>query len=59
MQTYVGINATRQEHGLPALRTIAWILVAMVTARSCAMSFNRWADAELDAANPRTATRAI
>jgi 4-hydroxybenzoate polyprenyltransferase len=46
-------------HGLPALRTIAWILVAMVTARSCAMAFNRWADAELDAANPRTRSRAI
>ena len=45
--------------GLPALRTIAWILVAMVAARSCAMAFNRWADAELDAANPRTRTRAI
>ena len=46
-------------HGLPALRTIAWILVAMVAARSCAMAFNRWADAELDAANPRTRSRAI
>ena len=46
-------------HGLPALRTIAWILVAMVAARSSAMSFNRWADAELDAANPRTRSRAI
>jgi 4-hydroxybenzoate polyprenyltransferase len=46
-------------NGLPALRTIAWILVAMVAARSCAMAFNRWADAELDAANPRTRTRAI
>ena len=46
-------------HGLPALRTLAWILVAMVTARSCAMAFNRWADAELDAANPRTKSRAI
>ena len=31
----------------------------MVTARSSAMAFNRWADAQLDAANPRTATRAI
>jgi 4-hydroxybenzoate polyprenyltransferase len=46
-------------HGLPALRTLAWIVVAMVTARSCAMAFNRWADAELDAANPRTRNRAI
>jgi 4-hydroxybenzoate polyprenyltransferase len=46
-------------HGLPAGRTLLWILVAMITARSCAMAFNRWADAELDAANPRTSTRAI
>jgi 4-hydroxybenzoate polyprenyltransferase len=45
--------------GLPSWRTVAWILVAMVTARSSAMAFNRWADAELDAANPRTSTRAI
>ena len=46
-------------HGLPALRTSAWILVAMIAARSCAMAFNRWADAEIDAANPRTSNRAI
>lgn len=46
-------------HGLPSLRTLAWILVAMVAARSCAMAFNRWADADLDAANPRTRNRAI
>ena len=45
--------------GIPAWRTLAWILVAMVTARSCAMAFNRWADADLDAANPRTRGRAI
>jgi 4-hydroxybenzoate polyprenyltransferase len=45
--------------GLPRWRTIFWILVAMVAARSSAMAFNRWADAELDAANPRTSTRAI
>ncbi|HWE84253.1 MAG TPA: UbiA-like polyprenyltransferase [Terracidiphilus sp.] len=46
-------------HGMPALRTLLWILVAMVAARSCAMAFNRWADSEIDAANPRTRTRAI
>jgi 4-hydroxybenzoate polyprenyltransferase len=46
-------------HGLPAIRTLLWILVAMVAARSCAMAFNRWADADIDAANPRTKTRAI
>ncbi len=45
--------------GIPTLRTLGWILVAMVTARSCAMAFNRWADADLDAANPRTSNRAI
>jgi 4-hydroxybenzoate polyprenyltransferase len=50
--------------GLPEWRRVlpgkvAWILVAMVGARSSAMAFNRWADAELDAANPRTKTRAI
>ena len=46
-------------HGLPTLHTLLWILVAMVSARSCAMAFNRWADADLDAANPRTKIRAI
>jgi 4-hydroxybenzoate polyprenyltransferase len=46
-------------NGLPTLRTLAWILVAMVAARSSAMAFNRWADADLDAANPRTRSRAI
>ncbi|MFZ0394218.1 MAG: UbiA-like polyprenyltransferase [Terracidiphilus sp.] len=45
--------------GLPRWRTLGWIVVAMVAARSCAMAFNRWADAELDAANPRTRMRAI
>jgi 4-hydroxybenzoate polyprenyltransferase len=46
-------------HGVPAGRTLGWILVAMVAARSAAMAFNRWADAELDGANPRTKMRAI
>jgi 4-hydroxybenzoate polyprenyltransferase len=46
-------------HGSPGWRTLGWILVAMVSARSCAMAFNRWADADLDAANPRTRSRAI
>jgi 4-hydroxybenzoate polyprenyltransferase len=34
-----------------------WILVAMVSARSAAMGFNRLVDARLDALNPRTAAR--
>ncbi|WP_058189619.1 UbiA-like polyprenyltransferase [Terracidiphilus gabretensis] len=45
--------------GLPSLRTLLLILLAMVSARSCAMAFNRWADADLDGANPRTKMRAI
>src|SRR6202021_1363776 len=45
--------------GLPSLRTLLLILRAMVSARSCAMAFNRWADADLDGANPRTKMRAI
>jgi 4-hydroxybenzoate polyprenyltransferase len=45
--------------GLPAWRQLAWIVVAMVSARSAAMAFNRLADASIDAANPRTATRAL
>src|SRR5688572_7479399 len=38
---------------------LAWILVAMVSARTAAMAFNRWADRYLDAANPRTRDREI
>ena len=45
--------------GLPQLVKLGWILVAMVGARSCAMAFNRLADADIDSKNPRTSTRAI
>lgn len=38
---------------------VAWILVAMVAARSAAMGFNRLVDARFDALNPRTANREI
>jgi 4-hydroxybenzoate polyprenyltransferase len=46
-------------NGIPDGRTILWITVAMVGARSAAMGFNRWADRKIDAANPRTETRAL
>lgn len=46
-------------HGWPPLPKLVWIVVCMVAARSAAMAFNRWADADLDAANPRTRARAI
>jgi 4-hydroxybenzoate polyprenyltransferase len=45
--------------GLPTLRQALWITLAMVGARSAAMAFNRIADRDIDAANPRTAARAI
>ena len=38
---------------------LGWIVLCMISARSAAMAFNRWADADLDAANPRTRMRAI
>jgi 4-hydroxybenzoate polyprenyltransferase len=46
-------------HGSPTAHQLTWIIIAMVAARSAAMSFNRLADASLDAANPRTRMRAI
>ena len=45
--------------GWPALSVLGWIVVCMVAARSAAMAFNRLADARIDAANPRTAMRAL
>lgn len=45
--------------GVPTLRQLLWIIVAMVAARSAAMAFNRLADASIDSANPRTQARAL
>ena len=45
--------------GLPTAHQLLWIVIAMVAARSAAMAFNRLADASIDAANPRTRTRAL
>lgn len=45
--------------GLPSLRQLLWITLAMVGARSAAMAFNRIADREYDARNPRTRSRAV
>jgi 4-hydroxybenzoate polyprenyltransferase len=45
--------------GWPSWRTVGWIVVAMVGARSAAMAFNRLVDRRIDAANPRTAGRAL
>src|SRR5512134_952467 len=45
--------------GMPSLRQIFWIIVAMVGARSGAMGLNRIIDRRIDSANPRTAGREI
>ncbi|MGQ9489087.1 MAG: UbiA-like polyprenyltransferase [Armatimonadota bacterium] len=53
------LSALLAARGLPEWRTLGWILVAMVGARSAAMAFNRIADLHYDALNPRTASRAL
>jgi 4-hydroxybenzoate polyprenyltransferase len=52
-------GAMLARRGLPSWRELFWIIVAMVAARSAAMTFNRIADLKLDALNPRTRTRAL
>lgn len=54
---YVGVLLTPA--GWPGFAEMAWVTVAMVGARTLAMSLNRLIDAELDARNPRTATREL
>ncbi len=46
-------------HSWPTWKQILWIVVAMVAARSAAMTVNRIADVSFDKANPRTAQRAL
>ena len=45
-------------HGVPDLWTLFWILWCLVSARTAAMAFNRWADWDYDTFNPRTKRRA-
>jgi 4-hydroxybenzoate polyprenyltransferase len=47
-----------RESGVSA-RQLVWIVVAMVSARSAAMGFNRLVDHAIDARNPRTAMREL
>lgn len=53
------LGALAGAQGIPPLRVSLWILAAMVGARTAAMTFNRLVDADIDAENPRTATRAL
>jgi 4-hydroxybenzoate polyprenyltransferase len=45
--------------GVPSFSQLVWLTLAMVGARSLAMALNRLIDAEIDARNPRTATREL
>ena len=53
------LGAVLAANGLPAVKQLLWIAVAMVGARSTAMAFNRIVDRDYDASNPRTRSRAI
>lgn len=45
--------------GIPEIRQIFWITIAMLTARASAFGFNRIIDRKIDAMNPRTSDREI
>src|SRR6267143_7222721 len=53
------LAARASKNGWPSLRQIAWIVVAMVAARSAAMTVNRIVDLRYDRENPRTNKRAL
>ncbi|HYW67353.1 MAG TPA: UbiA-like polyprenyltransferase [Candidatus Dormibacteraeota bacterium] len=53
------LAARARQHGWPTLRQILWIVIAMVAARSAAMTLNRIVDLRYDKENPRTKTRAL
>jgi len=53
------LGAVLAANGMPSLKQLLWIVVAMVGARSTAMAFNRIVDRQFDAKNPRTAMRAL
>ena len=53
------VGALLVEKQVPAGSDMVWITLAMVGARTAAMSLNRLIDRHIDAQNPRTATRAL
>jgi 4-hydroxybenzoate polyprenyltransferase len=53
------LGAVMAADGLPTWRQILWITLAMIGARSAAMTFNRIVDRDIDAENPRTANREL
>jgi 4-hydroxybenzoate polyprenyltransferase len=55
---YAAVALASLDHEI-VVSDLLWILVAMVSARSAAMGFNRLVDREIDARNPRTASREL
>src|ERR1700747_1185555 len=53
------LAARASRHGWPTVRQVLWIVVAMVAARSAAMTINRIVDLRYDRENPRTNKRAL
>jgi len=53
------LAARAKQHGWPTLRQILWLVLAMVAARSAAMTLNRIVDLRYDKENPRTKMRAL
>ncbi|HKM82460.1 MAG TPA: UbiA-like polyprenyltransferase [Candidatus Acidoferrum sp.] len=53
------LAARAKQHGWPTLRQVLWIVIAMVAARSAAMTLNRIVDLRYDKENPRTKMRAL
>jgi len=53
------LAARAKQHGWPTLHQVLWIVVAMVAARSAAMTLNRIVDLRYDKENPRTKMRAL
>jgi 4-hydroxybenzoate polyprenyltransferase len=56
---FIGLRAVNYETYKPWWELLILVLLCMIFARSAAMAFNRWLDAEFDSVNPRTAGREI
>src|ERR1700733_12937392 len=56
---FLGLRSVRYHTAKPWWQLILLIVLCMIFARSAAMAFNRWLDAEFDKKNPRTAKREI
>jgi 4-hydroxybenzoate polyprenyltransferase len=53
------LAARATQHAWPSWRQLLWIVVAMIAARSAAMTMNRIVDLRYDRENPRTRQRAL